>query len=346
MSAIRFEDISFVVQGPVDRTLLAGTGKPATVSCLESIRTWCPGAQIILSTWAGADVDGLDFDTLVMSDDPGAVNLMRESSPTVVYSNGNRQIVSTSAGLRQVRTKYAAKVRSDFVLGGNNWLKMYDRFPERSPEWRMFKERLITGKFYTRNPLREIRKPFHPSDWFMFGLAEDLLLMWDIPLEPEPESAHWFRDRPHPQGIKDRDDMRRYFAEQYVWKTLLEKFGRVNFENFGDASRENIRLTQLTFANNLIVLDKEQFPFEMHKYAKPRRAWRYACLSHREWVRLYRHHCCDQRAGALISRVTDLRHLLEGAYCMIPQSLRAGASKISGADRQPVQALPLKGSST
>ena len=325
MSTISSRDISFVVQGAIDRA--------ATPACIQSIRQWYPGAEIVLSTWESADVNDLDYDVLVTSPDPGAYNVMLPGTVTVM-GNGNRQIVSTKNGLLKASRKYAVKLRNDIVFSGDKWLDMWDRFPERVPEWRMFRERVIIGSWYARNPRREVPKVFHPSDWFMFGLREDLLLLWDIELEAEPESAWWFRSHPLPKGAWDLGDTRRYFAEQYLWKTLMSRFGDVKFDHFMDASPENIRLTELTFANNLIILEPYQFPFTMLKYPNPKRSWRYACYSHREWVRLYRQYCCGEKVVAAISRVFDWHHFYEACYVSVPKPVRLGVRSLSEFGRQ------------
>ena len=59
---MNFNDISVVVQGAIDKKL--------TPICLKSIRKYLPGAEIILSTWEGSDVENLDFDTIVLNHDP------------------------------------------------------------------------------------------------------------------------------------------------------------------------------------------------------------------------------------------------------------------------------------
>src|SRR4051794_20971310 len=102
-------DISFVVQGAIDGSISPLTGEPITKSCLSSLRRYHPGAEIILSTWKDANVDGLDFDILVRSEDPGAWNAFRPESGEVKLDNTNRQIVSTRNGLYQATRKYAAK---------------------------------------------------------------------------------------------------------------------------------------------------------------------------------------------------------------------------------------------
>ncbi|MES1261023.1 MAG: WavE lipopolysaccharide synthesis family protein [Acidobacteriota bacterium] len=333
-------EISFIVQGAIDHTIQAASGKGSTRTCLDSIRQWFPRSEIVLSTWEGSDVRQLDYDVLVLANDPGACHIARPGISEVILNNGNRQIVSTRSGLKQASGRFAVKLRNDIVLRGNTWLEMWGRFPERAREWRMFRERVITANRYTRNPRREIGKPFHPSDWLMFGLKEDLLRLWDIGEEPEPESSHWFLTRPLPRPARHFQETRRYHPEQYLWKTLMARFGEIAFEHFADDSRENVRLTELTFANNLIVLDVEQFPFAIQKsmHGNPPRAWRYSCLSHREWRRLYQRYCLGDRAGAALDRLTDTRHIYETCYLRIPPGVRSGAKKISKAARFLIEA--------
>lgn len=323
---IRFEDISFVVQGPVDPAV--------TRRCLEEIRKHFPGSEIVLSTWEGSNLDGLDYDRVVLSTDPGAVESMAPGTPLIVRNNGNRQIISTKAGLKTVSRPFAAKIRSDLLLRGNSWLSVWEHFPKRLPDWRMFRERLIIGNLFARNPFRDVPKPFHPSDWFMFGLRQDLLLLWDVDLEPEPESSHWFRKHAYPAGVREGSDTRRYQAEQYLWKTLMQKFGAIAFDHLADASDENIRLTQLTFANNLTILDAQQFPLEIPRHGIPRRMWRYCCYTHKEWERLYQQYCCGKPVAAAVNRLLDVRHWAEGLYCFMPPQIRDSAWKVSTVGRQ------------
>ena len=56
------KDISVVVQGAID--------KGYTPLCLKSIIKYLPESEIILSTWEGREVDNLDYDVLILSEDP------------------------------------------------------------------------------------------------------------------------------------------------------------------------------------------------------------------------------------------------------------------------------------
>ena len=65
------QELSIVVQGPC---LRSATVRDATSidDALASIRRHFPGAQIVVSTWTGSDVAGLDADDIVLNPDPGS----------------------------------------------------------------------------------------------------------------------------------------------------------------------------------------------------------------------------------------------------------------------------------
>ena len=70
------KDISVIVQGAIN--------KNETIKCLQSIRQYLPGAEIILSTWEGSNITDLDYDNLILSKDPGAA-IIEKSAQKVVY---------------------------------------------------------------------------------------------------------------------------------------------------------------------------------------------------------------------------------------------------------------------
>ena len=81
MSKIKSKDISVVVQGAINSEV--------TPKCLESIRKYLPEAEIILSTWEGSDVVGLDYDKLVLNKDPGTF-IYKRSNGAITENNMNR----------------------------------------------------------------------------------------------------------------------------------------------------------------------------------------------------------------------------------------------------------------
>jgi hypothetical protein len=341
-------EISFVVQGAIDRSISPLTGEPITKSCLDGLRRFHPGAELILSTWKGADTVGLDYDVLVSNDDPGAWNALKPEVGLVKLDNTNRQILSTKNGLYAATRKYAAKIRSDMIFSGNEWMQYYHRYPKRATQWAIFKERLITCSMWARDPRCPYsRQPLHPPDWVYIGLKEDVQLLWDIELQPEPESSQWFATRGFdpPLPPPSDPDVRRYSPEQYLWRTLLTKYGPVQFEYRGDLCDYNIRLTELTFANNLIILNLDQFPFVVHKYPLPLKPWyRYfRFLSHKEWEWLYDELCCDASAAS-----TKARKLVSPNYYLKRAYVRAYSpwQRLKVVGRALAQATPLRPQST
>jgi hypothetical protein len=265
---MRDNEISFVVQGAIDHSTSRLTGQPMTKSVIESLRLHHPGAEVVLSTWPDQDVRGLEPDVLVVSEDPGAWNAFHPRASEVKLDNTNRQIVSTRNGLKRASGKYVAKIRTDMVFSGSGWKSYWDRYPARAPRWKIFRERLITCSMFARDPrCPYTRQPLHPPDWTYIGLKEDMLLLWDIDLEPEPEHSQWFLNRgPVPLPPPLDNDIRRFSPEQYIWRTLLSRFGAVRLDCRGDVCEENILDTELSFANNLIVVDNRKFAFTVQRY--------------------------------------------------------------------------------
>ena len=75
------KDISVIVQGAIN--------KNETIKCLQSIRQYLPGAEIILSTWEGSNITDLDYDNLILSKDPGAAirNLLKRLFITILIDS-------------------------------------------------------------------------------------------------------------------------------------------------------------------------------------------------------------------------------------------------------------------
>ncbi|MCE9608451.1 MAG: WavE lipopolysaccharide synthesis family protein [Planctomycetia bacterium] len=290
---ISSSEISVVVQGAVAGRPSDPPAKRFTDRCLRSVRRHLPEAQIILSTWKGADVTGLSFDRLVLSDDPGAVPLDARRTP----NNINRQIVSTGAGMRIVERPYAVKLRTDFELLGDRFLHYFGKFNAYGGDDRIFRERVVASTVFSINPRRFAPMPFHPSDWFFFGRSEDLRNLWDIPLAPEPETSNWcgLEDRARVPFLGGRTA--RYAPEQTMWLGLLRKHGDVACRHMTDVADGAIEATERTIANNLVLASPNQLGL---KYLKGRRGslWDFesiAVYTHCEWRRLYRRYC-DPRA--------------------------------------------------
>jgi len=187
------KDISVVVQGPIH------TQDNLTKRVLESVRTHLPDAELILSTWKGSDVDGLDYDALVENEDPGKINNLLSGS-----ENFLRQVTSTFSGLQKSSGKYVLKSRTDIFLSSSSLLENVSSYTNQKSK-NFFNWYIFTIPKFFRDPRGFYKRLYHPSDIVQFGLRTDLLSLWEL-------DAHI--DKP-------------IFltAEQYIWLQFLKKKG-------------------------------------------------------------------------------------------------------------------------
>ena len=194
---IKNEEVDVVVQGIVDgeRTKL----------CIESIRTFLPGARVILSTWKGQKLN-LNVDLIVESDDPGnlSVNLL---------GNINREIVGRMEGLRVCERKYTLIIRSDSKILNLNFVDEFERDYERGryKAYDFLEKRVIMcSSGNMKNSL------YFLCDWFFFGLTIDLIKLYDLPLFDKKE----IEDTSLPQYSTPHE----YLAINFVKKFIELKY--------------------------------------------------------------------------------------------------------------------------
>lgn len=272
-----FSEISVIVQGAIS--------KEYTPKCLSSIRCNMPGAEIILSVAEGSDCSELDYDKLILTQDPGAFLIDKKNN---VYNNVNRQIVSTVAGLKSTSRQYALKFRTDLELISTEWLQYFKRYDGVSAATK-FENRVIVCNYYTRNP-RVFPVPYHLSDWIMFGNRNDLLKYFDVKLLDEKE-ALWFKSNPK-KSLCFEQMLSRYVPEQYFCINFLKQFDAISCETYYDNNIKNIESTERFFAENTIILDYQtQLAIEFKKYNPNRYFDSPTLISYNDWRILYNKYC-------------------------------------------------------
>lgn len=256
---LRSSDISVVVQGAVD--------KENTPKCLESIRKYLPNAEIILSTWKGTDVSGLDYDKVVISEDPGAE---RMDVNAVSNYNINRMLFSSQQGIAEASGTYILKLRSDIVLTSNHFLKYWNKFNVRNNQYCLARHKILTSSLYTCWAETGIGveqgkvhpTPFHISDWWHFGLKEDIKLLFSCPLTDGKAFARYFEFHEKTQDyeiewLKHR--LWRFPPEQYLGVKFAEKlFPDLKFDNCLEYKNVDKNQSQQFILNNFIPLDYAQ----------------------------------------------------------------------------------------
>lgn len=279
--APQFKSLSIVVQGMISE---------CTSEVLASIRRCFPHAELILSTWEGSDCKGLDYDKLVFSPDPGA---QKADEIAHTDNNVNRQIVSTCAGLKVASRTYILKTRTDIVFNDGDFLRYFGRYDDSPPV--IFLSRLLICNYYTRNP-RSIDLCFHPSDWILFGYAEDIRKYYgNTPLQTD-ENAAWFKAHPKNRTLFT-NYLSRFTPEQYIFLSFLQQYCDVKIDCYYDFNLEFVHLTEKIFAKCFVVLDyQKQINIDFVKYEPNRYLEKNTLMSHRQWLSIYSHYCVAGRS--------------------------------------------------
>jgi len=291
MGVIDNKDITVVVQGAVD------TKK--TPICLHSIRKELPGAYIILSTWEGTDVEELEYDEVVFSENPGGFDTF--NLPFSPKNNINRQIVSTYNGLLRVKTMYVMKLRTDFYLTGDGFKEYFNIYNRECTEYKIFEHKVICCELYSRNPryiFSDMKRAYHPSDIFFFGHTRDLVRLFDVPLFSKEDEEYMLWKYYPDISISTY----RYDSEAYLWINLLSKvIGFKAPEDLEKYCRADIERSEATFAANLIILSNDDIGLKTLENGIYRMdAVPQNCFTHKDWERLYGFYCCAD-AGAYLS---------------------------------------------
>lgn len=306
-------DITVVVQGPVQSMPERPQDEGITKRCLTSVRRFLPGARVVLSTWEDQDLAGLDYDELVINEDPGRniIGYQRDGEPR--NENTNRQIVSTMGGLRRTETRYAMKLRADNFLTGTGFKELQQRYNQRCDENRILEERVVITNTLMRRYYRGRRVAFFLSDFFDFGLTTDVMNIWDLPLledfpfNPGLKGAQQHRGAPAPTT-----DVDQVLAERFIDKHREEP---LNIADVFDTSGDKLRESDIFFANNFVVATPDEIglglPLKFTEGRQAKFSSRATCLASPEWQHLYRKYCdpgFDASGGsALLVRMRLMR---------------------------------------
>lgn len=267
---ISYDGISVVLQGPIDWTLDARRLIATTRALSMNVRRLLPGAEIVLSTWDNQKYDSIDIDRVVVSKDPGP----QGEWPSFVPTNINRQITSTVAGLKASKRPYCLKCRTDIMLESVKFLDVYSSLkPIPSDERRLFDRPIVSNNLTSRNTSEILsRLPdhpllFHPSDHIHFGLREDLLRLWDVPLQSEKD-AHFFVDRTQPNRWRYHE-LSRLAPEQHLLTSAIAKRIEIDFAHYAHHSAALEDLSEYYMNTHFHFVPDKQFEIHFPKYHTP-----------------------------------------------------------------------------
>jgi hypothetical protein len=121
--------------------------------------------NIVISCWRGNVVAKSIFDN-------SQVSVVFNKYP---FQNGtdnrNLQIVSSLGGVKKITTKHSAKMRSDQLYSYDSMIQMYEFYMANKKTHQLF----VAGMYPALL--------FHPRDHIFWGETQDLLKMFDAPLE-------------------------------------------------------------------------------------------------------------------------------------------------------------------
>lgn len=141
------------------------------------------------------------------------------------YNNINFLIESSRNGFNFARKAYSLRIRNDAVFLNKDFIDHYCKnysFP-RKQETSVSKQRIMVSWIYTLNPFSEERLPLHISDWFHFGLTEDIKPIWEIPFLTFRD-ATYFENKKHQtsNGFEKRFNTR-IAVEQHITLNFFKK---------------------------------------------------------------------------------------------------------------------------
>ncbi|MCJ2006270.1 WavE lipopolysaccharide synthesis family protein [Methylobacterium sp. J-092] len=151
-------------------------------------------------------------------------------------NNVNLQISAARNGLARANSKFVLRIRSDVVFSSRQFL---DQFIQGMslPRGRaaVLQQRVLISWLYTLNPYTHERLPLHFSDWFHFGLREDVQALWDVPAMTFADSVYYkTHDVPPHSNYEERTIVPRLAVEQHVMYNVFTKHFadlRLNYHN-------------------------------------------------------------------------------------------------------------------
>lgn len=260
------DHISVVVSGPIFHGSNNEAGEFTALGC-RSIREILPGAEIVLSTWEGEDVSGIDYDKLVLSKDPGAN-----------FNNMNRQICSRRAGIQAASREYVLAIRSESYLINDNFRNHMDQYELHGNDCVFLEHRIvIAASLPSRTGL------FHIGDWYFFGHKADMLRFWDLPYCDDSQ-------------FNNSEDDILYNAHRYLITSFVRKYMPLQFFVKSDIHDENRALYEKIMAENFVITGFLAFGARSYKYStdesiKGRLGQCHVSFTFEEWKKLYNYYC-------------------------------------------------------
>jgi len=219
-------------------------------------------------------------------------------SDTPKLNNANLQIAAAQRGLGLATGRYVLRMRADMVFMDRGFLDQYaaaGALPRGDAA--AFDQRVLISWLYTLNPYTLERMPLHFSDWFHFGLLDDVRRIWQVPPITLADSVH-YRTHPHAPGsnLRERLFNTRLAVEQHIiFNCLKADFPGLVLDHHND--RTSVALAMDLLVDNFTICDLAAARCVFDKYSgeftSP--AKRYHCLTREDWLAMAQARDADYR---------------------------------------------------
>ncbi len=206
---------------------------------------------------------------------------------TPKLNNANLQIAAAQRGLGLAGGRYVLRVRSDLLFLDRDFLAQHrEAAALRRSVATTFTQRVLVSPLYTLNPYTLERMPLHFSDWFHFGLLEDVRRIWDVPPMTLADAMH-YRTHPHAPGSNARERLfnTRLGVEQHIlYHCFKRSFPALVLEHHND--RTSVTLAMDILLDNFAIADLTRAHCVFNKYSGEftDHAKRFHCLTREDWL--------------------------------------------------------------
>jgi len=211
------ESVTFCIQGAV---AFDSVGRNLTRNLIESILLHFPNSPVIFSTWESENVEFAFGVKLVTSKDPSSEIRFLGSKEK---NNINRQIVSTLAGLNEVKTDLVVKLRSDLIVDNDRLGKLIQKIPKTlNHPLTIFSNYVIVLDRLTFSPAKKDNFTLHVTDMLQAGRTSDIIKIWNIQTMTLEQEVFYQSSTPEQLALVG-NHLPEFRAEQYFWNELIKK---------------------------------------------------------------------------------------------------------------------------
>ena len=173
-------------------------------------------------------------------------------------------IISSNAAILNSNTKYTIKIRTDMIVLNSNLLKLLRDIKKKDNG--LFDSKIIIPSNWSKNPSRDQKLLFHPSDFLYAGLTKDLKDLFSIPLMTEDDMT-WFKNNQIPENSLIPTFLPRYSNEQYIIISYLNKKSFDHgLNHVFDFSERSYTAHKKFFLENLILKHSKHIGVNSQKY--------------------------------------------------------------------------------